>query len=71
MSKKDVLHIPPDALPTIPKREAGTEDESSPRRAPPTLDPGTGPGGTPGADEDPLIIEPQMNPGRYPGTSVT
>ncbi|AKF79302.1 hypothetical protein SAMN05443572_101350 [Myxococcus fulvus] len=70
MSKKDVLNIPTENLPTIPKRDAGAEDEAT-RRAPKTLDPHTGPGGTPGVDDTPRIIEPKTTPGRYPGVSVS
>ncbi|MCP3098342.1 hypothetical protein LZ198_05545 [Myxococcus sp. K15C18031901] len=75
MRKKDehdVLHIPPEAVPPAPDHDAGAGHEQPPRhRAPPTLQPDGGPGGTPGADDTPRIIEPQTTPGRYPGVSVS
>jgi hypothetical protein len=69
MSKKDVLHIPPEALPTVPDRIAGTEEEH-PHRGPPLLQPDGGPGNNPGSGGNPRIIEPVGTPRPYPGTSV-
>ena len=69
MSKKDVLHIPPEALPTAPDRSAGTE-EYHPHHGPPPLQPDGGPGNNPGSGGDSHIIEPVGTPRPYPGTSV-
>lgn len=70
MSKKDVLHIPPEALPTAPDRSAGTEEEQ-PRSVPPALQPDGGPGNSPSSGGNSRIIEPVGTPRPHPGVSVT
>ncbi|KFA92135.1 hypothetical protein Q664_17700 [Archangium violaceum Cb vi76] len=69
--KDDVLHIPPEAYPTGPDREAGTEEDAPHHRGPPHLRPDGGPGNTPGSGGNPRIIEPAGTPRPYPGVSVT
>lgn len=73
MSKKDVLHIPPEAVPTGPDRGAGPEnDDGAARQVPPIINPDGGPGNTPGGGTGTRIIEPvTTNTERYPGVSVT
>ncbi|NOJ80791.1 hypothetical protein HNV28_21090 [Myxococcus xanthus] len=72
MSKKDVLHTPPEAVPTAPDRNADTEDgQRSPRGSPPALKPEGGPAGTPGTGGSQRIIEPVKSPQPYPGFSVS
>ena len=72
MSKKDVLHIPPEAVPTGPDRGAGPEDDGAPRQVPPIINPDGGPGHTPGGGTGTRIVEPvTTNTERYPGVSVT
>lgn len=69
MSKKDVLHIPPTAVPPAPDRSAGGEEHPSPH-APP-MRPFEGPGGTPSESGNPRIITPQLPHDPYPGTHVS
>ncbi|MFP2928709.1 hypothetical protein ACLESO_26635 [Pyxidicoccus sp. 3LG] len=71
MSKKDVLHIPPEALPTAPDRSADTEEERRPHQGPPSLQPDGGPGNNPASGGDSRIIEPVGTPRPYPGVSVS
>ncbi|WP_426756524.1 hypothetical protein [Myxococcus sp. Y35] len=72
MSKKDVLHIPPEAVPTAPDRNAGNEDDTrTPHSSPPPLQPDGGPAGTPGTGGSQRIIEPVKSPQPYPGFSVS
>jgi hypothetical protein len=70
MSKKDVLHIPPTAVPPAPDRSAGHEGEGHVPHVPP-MHPSEGPGGTPGRSGNPRIITPQPPHDPYPGTHVT
>ncbi|WP_171817754.1 hypothetical protein [Pyxidicoccus fallax] len=72
MSKKDVLHIPPEAYPT-PDRDAGPEnDDGAPHEVTPIINPDGGPGHTPGGGTGTRIIEPvTTGTERYPGVSVT
>lgn len=73
MSKKDVLHIPPEAVPPAPDHGARPEDDDgAPHQVPPIINPDGGPGHTPGGGTGTRIIEPVTNnPERYPGVSVT
>ncbi|GEM_PF-1433142 len=70
--KKDVLHIPPEAVPPAPDPQAGNDDDTrTPRHGPPVLQPDGGPAGTPGTGGSPRIIEPVKSPEPYPGFSVS
>ena len=70
MSKKDVLHIPPTAVPPAPDRSADSESEEHPHHIAP-IHPGEGPGGTPSRSGNPHIITPQPAHDPYPGTHVS
>jgi hypothetical protein len=67
MSKKDVLHIPPTAVPPAPERSADPDDGGP--HVPP-MRPFEGPGGTPSEQGSPRIITPQPSSDPYPGVHV-
>lgn len=73
MSDKDVLHIPPEAVPPAPGRHADREDDDgAPRQVPPIINPDGGPGHTPGGGTGTRIVEPvTTGTERYPGVKVT
>jgi len=70
MSKKDVLHIPPTAVPPAPDRSADSGGEGHTPHVPP-MRPFEGPGGTPSESGSPRIISPQPAHDPYPGTHVS